>query len=181
ALVGGTARRYLEAPETCVFLGDPDKGYTILPADGFVRGLAIREGPPKRGRLFPRASLRERLGEAADLRAAGLLDMPGRPQRLEADFKAAPRYEFDNVDEMLWWKHCRHLSGPTLPTEGLVELSVRLDGNDNLLRMVRSRHRTLSFRFDPPGQWRKWLPTRDGKTYPFEVVRATFEAAPESE
>jgi hypothetical protein len=183
-LAAGTARRYLRSPETCVFLGDPEKGYAILPADGFIRRLALREGPPERGHLFPRASLRERLGDAADLRSVGLLDVPGRPQRLEADFKTAPRYEFDNVDEMLWWKHCRHLGGPSLPTEGLVELNVRLhpdDGDDGrtTLRLVRSRHRTLSFRFDPPSQWRNWLPTRDGKTYPFEVLRATYEALPE--
>jgi predicted RNase H-like nuclease len=183
-LAAGTARRYLRSPETCVFLGDPEKGYAILPADGFIRRLALREGPPKRGQLFPRASLRERLGNAADLRSVGLLDVPGRPQRLEADFKTAPRYEFDNVDEMLWWKHCRHLGGPSLPTEGLVELSVKLhpdgdDGGRTTLRLVRSRHRTLSFRFDPPSQWRNWLPTRDGKTYPFEVLRATYEALPE--
>ena len=43
------------------------------------------------------------------------------------------------------------------------------------LRLVRSRHRTLSFRFDPPAAWRNRVPTRDGKTYPLQVQRAVYE------
>jgi hypothetical protein len=106
--------------------------------------------------------------------------MPGRPQRAEARFRNLPHYEFDNVDEMLWWKHCRHLAGPSLPTEGLSELVVALGEESNgrpapQLRLMRSRHRTLSFRFEPPATWRKYVPTRDGRTYAFKVVRATFE------
>jgi predicted RNase H-like nuclease len=180
ALLAGTARRYLEAPQTCVFVGDPEKGYTILPADGFIRKLGLREGPPSRGRLFPKASLRDRLGSAAEIRSLELLAVPGRPQRLEAAFREAPLYEFDNVDEMLWWKHCRHVSGPVLPTEGLQELNVRLgpDEASAPLRLVRSRHRTLSFRFDPPETWRLRLPTRDGKTYPMRVLRASYDVLP---
>jgi predicted RNase H-like nuclease len=182
ALVAGTARRYLDAPETCVFLGDPDKGYTILPADGFIRKLGLREGPPSRGQLFPRASLRDRLGGVAELRPLELLAVPGRPQRLEAVFREMPLYEFDNLDEMLWWKHCRHLSGPVLPIEGLQELNVQLGSEDEPgrppLRLVRSRHRTLSFRFDPPDTWRRRLPTRDGKTYPMRVLRANYDVLP---
>jgi hypothetical protein len=182
SLLAGTARRYLEAPETCVFLGDPDKGYTILPADAFIRKLGLREGPPSREQLFPRASLRDRLEGVAELRPLELLAVPGRPQRLEAVFREMPLYEFDNVDEMLWWKHCRHLSGPVMPIEGLQELSVRLGSEDEgerpPLRLVRSRHRTLSFRFDPPDTWRLRLPTRDGRTYPFRVLRANFDALP---
>ena len=34
----------------------------------------------------------------------------------------------------------------------------------------------MSFRFDPPASWRSRLPTRDGRTYPFRVERATYEA-----
>lgn len=182
SLLAGTARRYLDSPETCVFLGTPESGYTILPADGFIRKLGLREGPPTKGQLFPRTSLRERLGNSAELRALELLAVPGRPQRLEAIFRAAPVYEFDNVDEMMWWKHCRHLSGPVLPTEGLQELSVDLDPDGSegqpVLRLVRSRHRTLSFRFDPPETWRLRLPTRDGKTYPFRILRANYDVLP---
>lgn len=180
-LLAATARRYVTAPEDCIFLGDLEQGYTILPADGLIRRMALQDGPPQRGQLFPRASLRERLGNAAELKPLDLLNVPGKPERLEAIFKRTPRYEFDNLDEMLWWKHCRHVEGPTLPVEGLQEMQVRLTGEEearNLLRLVRSRHRTLSFRFDPPGTWRNHLPTRDGRTYGFLVVRATYEALP---
>lgn len=183
-IVAATARRYLDAPETCVFLGDRESGYTILPADGFVRSLAVGDPPSERARLFPTGSLRDRLGPVAELRSAGLLDMPGRPQRTEAVLREPPVYEFDNLDEMLWWKHCRHVSGTMLPVEGLVELSVELGrdaadpGRATGLKLVRSRHRTLSFRFDPPMAWRGRVPTRDGRTYPFRVLRAVYETAP---
>jgi len=181
-LIASTARRYLQAPESCLFLGDQEGGYCILPADGFIRRLGSVETPPRHGELFPQASLRDLLGGDARLRSVDLLSVPGRPQRLEAAFDNRPRYEFDNLDEMLWWKHCRHLSGPQLPTEGLCELVVLVDGSDSgpastgtALRLVRSRHRTLSFRFDPPSAWRSHVPTRDGKTYPLQVVRAVYE------
>jgi len=109
-----------------------------------------------------------------------LVAMPGRPPRLEALFEGSPpRYEFDNLDEMLWWKHCRHLAGPELPLDGLEELAVRLDGphpdGGPVLRLLRSRHKVLSFRFEPPGAWRGRIATRDGRTYPFQVLRATYE------
>lgn len=183
-LVAGTARRYLEAPESCLFLGGRTEGYVILPADGFVRRLALREVRPGRAGLFPRGSLRNRLGGAAEIQSAGLLDVPGRPQRTEAVFRQVPLYEFDNLDEMLWWKHCRHLSGPALPVEGLSEMVVTLgrgdafEGTAEPLRLLRSRHRTLSFRFEPPTAWRAHVPTRDGRTYPFRVLRAVYETAP---
>lgn len=184
-LLAGTARRYLDEPEACVFLGDREGGYTILPADGFVRRLALRESRAAPGRLFPRAPIRETLASVAEVRSVELLSVPGRPQRLEALFRTQPLYEFDNLDEMLWWKHCRHLAGPALPSEGLRDLVVSL-GNEEAggderptpLRLVRSRHRTLSFRFDPPRAWRTRVPTRDGKTYAFRVLRATYEALP---
>ena len=182
SLLAGTALRYLDAPEDSLFIGDREEGYVIMPADGFVRRLALRDARPRRGQLFPRASLRERLGSDAVLRPADLLSVEGRGQRLEASFENEPVYEFDNLDEMLWWKHCRHLVGPTLPTEGLRELLVVLgkgEINDaqrrSPLRLSRSRHQTLSFRFDPPEQWRTNLPTRDGKTYPFRVLRAIYD------
>jgi len=183
-LIAGTARRYLESPETCLFLGDRERGYVILPADGFVRRLAQSGTAGAGDRLFPRASLRERLGAHAQLRSAGLLPVPGRPQRTEASFKDPPQYEFDNLDEMLWWKHCRHLAGPTLPTEGLHELLVVLgpdspdDDRRSPLKLLRSRHQTLSFRFDPPSAWRERMATRDGKIYPFRVLRAVYETLP---
>jgi hypothetical protein len=183
-VIAGTARRYIKSPEDCLFLGDRKEGYVILPADGFVRRLALREARPSRSGLFPRGSLRAKLGGAADLRAAGLLDVPGRPHDTEAVFRKIPLYEFDNLDEMLWWKHCRHLDGPALPVEGLREIVVQLGreedlgGRASLLRLLRSRHRTLSFRFDPPAAWRARVPTRDGKTYAFRVVRAVFETLP---
>ena len=111
-----------------------------------------------------------------------LINLPGRATRMEAKFKEQPRYEFDNLDEMLWWKHTRHVSGPLLPVEGLAELIVVLvrsgDEESSSLRLVRSRHRTLSFRFDPPVAWRARVPTRDGKTYPFRVLRAVYETLP---
>jgi hypothetical protein len=186
-LIAGTARRYLKSPEDCVFLGDRKAGYVILPADGFVRRLALREARPVRSGLFPRSSLRARLGPAADLHAEGLLDVPGRPQNTEAVFHRIPLYEFDNLDEMLWWKHCRHVDGPALPVEGLREVAVLLGRADvpeeraAPLRLVRSRHRTLSFRFEPPASWRARVPTRDGKTYAFRVVRAVYETLPADE
>lgn len=184
ALLAGTALRYLDSPEACAFAGDTERGYTILPADGFVRRLVLRDRPTRDRGLFPRASLSERLGGAATLRPVDLLNVPGKPERFEAVFADRPRYEFDNLDELLWWKHCRHLSGPALPTEGLQDLWVRLDADDRdgggELKLVRSRHRTLSFRFEPPRRWRARVPTRDGKTYPFHVLRATYETAPES-
>jgi predicted RNase H-like nuclease len=190
-LIAGTARRYVESPERSLFLGDRESGYLVLPADPFIRRIALADARPRREALFPHASLRERIGQAARLRSMDLLAVPGRPQRIEATFSSRPAYEFDNLDEMLWWKHCRHVDGPRIPTEGLAELLVRLgrdggggdgggnDGNDgDLLRLVRSRHRTLSFRFDPPGAWRARVPTRDGRTYPFRVHRAVYETVP---
>lgn len=182
-LVAGAARRYLEEPERCAFVGEREAGYTILPADAFVRRVALREPAraPDRARLFPRATLQQRLAPHAAVRPLELLDMPGRAQRLEAVFEAPPLYEFDNLDEMLWWKHCRHLSGPEVPVDGLDALFVRLDDERAAdagggLRLVRSRHKTLSFRFEPPAAWRQRIPPRDGKTYPFRVLRAVFEA-----
>ncbi len=177
-LIASLAHRYLESPEGCLFLGDQTHGYVILPADAFIRSLAGDKRPAPKV-LFPQESLRQRLGSKARLRSADLLHIPGRPQRIEASFESRPRYEFDNVDEMLWWKHTRHLEGPALPTEGLCDLVVHLgadDGNgEDTLRLVRSRHRTLSFRFDPPSAWRTHMPTRDGKTYAFRVRRAVYE------
>lgn len=183
-LIAGTGRRYLEAPEDCLFAGDRENGYVILPADGFIRRLGSSESRSSRGRLFPQASLGERLGSHAQLRPIDLLGIPGRPQRIEAQFKEPPRYEFDNLDEMLWWKHCRHLAGATLPTEGLKELAVVLDharangAGSAGLSLVRSRHMTLSFRFEPPAAWRAHVPIRDGKTYSFRVLRAVYETLP---
>jgi len=183
-VLAAVAARYLDAPETCLFLGDREEGYTILPADPNVRRMAVGASSSPRTRLFPRGTLREQLGSVAELRAVDLLDLPGRPQRTEAVLRTPPLYEFDNLDEMLWWKHCRHLSGALVPTEGLEEMVVELAGDKNPvpratpLRLVRSRHRTLSFRFDPPNAWRSRVPTRDGRTYPFRVLRAIFSTTP---
>jgi len=182
-LLAGTARRYLEEPERCAFAGERDSGYVILPADAFVRRVVLREPSPagERAALFPRATLEQRLGPHAAIRPLDLIDMPGRSPRLEAVFASPPLYEFDNLDEMMWWKHCRHLAGPEVPADGLQEIVVRLDGDDargtSGLRLVRSRHRTLSFRFEPPSAWRLRVAPRDGKTYPFRVLRAVFDAA----
>ena len=183
-LLAGTAHRYLEEPERCAFAGERETGYVILPADAFVRRVVLRETAPpsERAALFPRASLEQRLGAHASIRPLELIDLPGRPPRMEAVFTAPPLYEFDNLDEMMWWKHCRHLAGPEVPVEGLQEIFVRLESGDGAsgapgLRLVRSRHRTLSFRFEPPSAWRARLAPRDGKTYPFRVLRAVFDAA----
>ncbi|HEX4822879.1 MAG TPA: hypothetical protein VFV19_01055 [Candidatus Polarisedimenticolaceae bacterium] len=172
------AERYLDEPERTAFVGARETGYTILPADAFLRRVALKETPrtPERSRLFPRASLEERLADHATVRPLELLDMGGRAQRVEAVFDEVPRYEFDNLDEMLWWKHCRHLAGPDLPVDGLDEMVVRLESDDAPLRLVRSRHKTLSFRFEPPQSWRARISPRDGKTYAFRVLRAVFEA-----
>jgi predicted RNase H-like nuclease len=185
ALIAGTAKRYLDDPEHSVFVGDHEGGYLILPADGLIRRLALGEPRPAHGKLFPQDSLRKRLGSDAKLNSPDLLSVPGRPRRIEANFFNHPHYEFDNLDEMMWWKHCRHVSGPPLPTEGLSELAVTLETplsispkNQSTLRLVRSRHRTLSFRFDPPQAWRRRVPTRDGQTYPFKVMRAVYETMP---
>ena len=185
ALLAGTAKRYLDDPEACLFLGDKEHGYTILPADGFLRRITRAEpGRPIRGALFPKRSLRERLTGVAELRPMELVALPGASSRVEAVFEVPPRYEFDNVDEMVWWKHCRHLDGPELPEEGLQELVVRLGPGDARsgpsepaggLRLMRSRHRVLSFRFDPPSVWRTRVATRDGRTYAFHVLRAVYE------
>jgi len=187
-LIAGTARRYLDSPEESLFIGERDSGYIILPADGFIRRVALADTRPQAAELFPQASLRGRLSAAAKLRSLDLLSVPGKPQRLEATFDNRPRYEFDNLDEMMWWKHCRHISGPRLPTEGLVELLVELEpraaalaDSPAPLRLARSRHRTLSFRFDPPDVWRGHVPTRDGKTYPFTVLRAVYDTLPASD
>jgi predicted RNase H-like nuclease len=184
-LAAGTARRYLLTPETCVFLGDRETGYTVVPADALIRRLALREARrPGRGALFPTTSLRDRLGKVASLHSPDLLDVPGRAGRLTAIFEGeTPLYEFDNLDEMLWWKHTRHLAGASLPIEGLEELVVGLgegegDGERAGLRLVRSRHRTLSFRFEPPAVWRRRVPPRDGRTYGFRVLRATYQTLP---
>ncbi len=180
ALLACAARRYLEEPERCAFVGQRETGYVILPADAFVRKIALREParPTGHAGLFPRDTLEARLAPHASVRSSALLDMPGRAQQLEAVFETPPRYEFDNLDEMMWWKHCRHVAGPELPTDGLNEIVVRLDADDDGagLRLVRSRHKTLSFRFEPPSAWRRRVPPRDGKTYAFRVLRAAFDA-----
>jgi len=180
-LIGATARRYLEAPESCLFAGERDDGYLIVPADSLMRRLWLSDGGQASGELFPQASLRERLGNEARLRAMDLLNVPGRPSRLEATFSDSPLYEFDNIDEMLWWKHCRHLAGPKIPVNGLQEIQIELEPEGSTqasLRLVRSRHQALSFRFDRPEAWRRHLPTRDNRTYPFRVLRAVYETAP---
>jgi len=178
ALLAVAARRYLEEPERCAFVGDRETGYTVLPADAFLRRVVLREpARADRGALFPKASLRDRLGSNAEVRPLELLDLPGRAQHFEAVFRQTPLLEFDNVDEMLWWKHTRHLDGPEIPSEGLREMVVRLESaeNDGPLRLTRSRHKTLSFRFEPPQTWRARIAPRDGRTYPFRVLRATYE------
>jgi len=182
-LLAGAARRYLEEPERCAFVGARETGYVVLPADAFVRKVALREATRAAGHasLFPRASLAARLAPHAVVRPSALLEMPGHAQQVDAVFETQPRYEFDNLDEMMWWKHCRHLAGPELPTDGLRELVVRLDASGDTdpamsLRLVRSRHKTLSFRFEPPSAWRLRVPPRDGKTYPFRILRAAFDA-----
>lgn len=179
-LVAATARRYLDAPESCLFAGEREDGYVIVPADGLMRRMWLSDGAPTSGELFPQASLRQRLGNDARLRSMDLLNVPGRPTRLEATFADSPSYEFDNVDEMLWWKHCRHLRGPKMPINGLQEIEVELQGESSgpALRLVRSRHQALSFRFDRPEAWRRHLPTRDNRTYPFRVLRAVYQTAP---
>jgi len=179
-LIAGTARRYLVAPDASLFVGDVETGYVILPADGRLRRVLSSDARPRPSQLFPRTSIRERLGPNVQVQPVDLLAMPGRPQRIEATFVEEPRYEFDNVDEMVWWKHCRHIGGPLLPTDGLRELIVALGSDDasGTLRLVRSRHRTPSFRFDPPKTWRQHVPTRDGRTYAFRVIRAVFDTLP---
>jgi len=179
-LIAGMAKRYLDSPESSLFVGDRESGYVILPADAFIRRLGS-DTQPRHGRLFPTASLRQRIGKDAKLRSADLLAMPGRPSRLDAEFGDPPLYEFDNLDEMMWWKHMRHLAGPALVTEGLTELVIVLGDQpdtDSRLKLVRSRHTTLSFRFAPPTAWRKLIATRDGKTYKFRILRATYQTAP---
>lgn len=180
-LIGATAKRYLDAPESCLFAGEREDGYVIVPADSLMRRLWLSDGGQASGELFPQASLRERLGNEARLRAMDLLNVPGQPSRLEATFNDSPLYEFDNIDEMLWWKHCRHLAGPKMPVNGLQEIQIELEAEGARaasLRLVRSRHRALSFRFDRPEAWRRHLPTRDNRTYPFRVLRAVYDTAP---
>ncbi len=175
-LIAGTARRYLDAPETCVFCGERESGYTILPSDDFLRRILVAPASGPKRKLFPQATLEERLGKVADLLPLDLLKVRGKPEKLQAVFREPPCYEFENVDEMLWWKRCRHVEGPPLPTEGLLELSIRLAGEeDRLLNLVRSRHTALSFRFEPPGAWRRAMRPRDNRVYRFQVLRASYE------
>ena len=82
---------------------------------------------------------------------------------------------------IITWRKAPHVAGPALPTEGLHDLVVELDGDgrptgdDASLRLTRSRHRTLSFRFEPPAAWRGRLATRDGRTYSFRVLRVVYD------
>jgi predicted RNase H-like nuclease len=178
-LIACTARLYLNNPESCLFAGEREEGYMIFPADSLMRRLWLSDGGSSSGELFPRESLRDRIGSVARLRSLDLLNVPGHPERLEATFNESPLYEFDNVDEMMWWKHCRHLRGAQLPVNGLQEIHVELEnGEGTTLKLVRSRHRALSFRFDRPEAWRRQIPTRDNRTYPFRVLRAVYETAP---
>ncbi len=177
-VIAGTARRHLDAPESCVFVGERENGYTILPSDDFLRRMLIAAPAGRRGKLFPQATLRESLQDVAEIRSPDLLAVRGRPRRLQAVFRDNPCYEFENVDEMLWWKRCRHVGGPALPTEGLVELSVNLENGTGSLSLVRSRHAALSFRFHPPAAWRALMRTRDNRIYRFKVLRASYETEP---
>ncbi|HJQ99851.1 MAG TPA: hypothetical protein VJ826_16165, partial [Candidatus Polarisedimenticolaceae bacterium] len=140
-LLASTARRYIEEPERCAFVGDRESGYTVVPADAFLRRVVLREpAGANRTALFPKASIKDRLQSHADVRALELLGLPGRAQHFEAVFRQAPLLEFDNVDEMLWWKHTRHLDGPEIPSEGLREMVVKLEApahSDGPLRLTR--------------------------------------------
>ena len=183
SVMAGTLRRYLESPERSLFLGDRETGYVILPADGVVRRLALRDRKRSASEaettLFPRRSLEERLGAHAELHALELLAVDESPRRIEARFHdgSHPVYRFENVDEMLWWKHCRHVEGPALPTEGLEEMKILLIDDDRStpsshpLSLSRSRHKTLSFRFDAPNRWREHMSTRDGRSYTMRILR----------
>ncbi len=138
--------------------------------------IAVPAG--RRGKLFPQTTLRETLQDVAEIRSPDLLVVRGRPRKLQAVFRDSPCYEFENVDEMLWWKRCRHVGGPVLPTEGLVELTVSLEGGAGSLSLVRSRHAALSFRFDSPTAWRELMRPRDNRIYRFKVLRAAYETEP---
>jgi hypothetical protein len=90
-LLAGTARRYLEAPERCAFVGLRDAGYVVLPADPFVRASPLREPPTRRGtHRFSAEELESRLAPHAVVRPSALLDMPGQAQQVEAVFEAHP-------------------------------------------------------------------------------------------
>jgi hypothetical protein len=176
-LIAGTARRHMESPEACAFCGERENGYTILPSDDFLRRMLI--DPPAAGKkkLFPQATLKESLRGVADIRSLDLLEVKGKPKNIQAIFHELPCYEFENVDEMLWWKRCRHVDGPTLPVEGLTELSVQVEGDTRRpLVLQRSRHTALSFRFHPPAAWRSLMQPRDNKVYQFQILRASYEA-----
>lgn len=179
-IIAGTARRHVDAPESCIFVGERETGYTILPSDDFLRRLLLPAPAARRGKLFPQASLEESLRKIADIRSQDLLAVRGKPRKLQAVFRELPCYEFENVDEMLWWKRCRHLGGPVLPTDGLVEMSVRLESGSGSLSLVRSRHTALSFRFHAPAAWRARMQPRDNKIYRFQVVRASYDTEPGS-
>jgi len=176
-LIAGTARRHMETPEACAFCGARESGYTILPSDDFLRRMLI--DPPAAGKkkLFPQATLKESLRDVADIRSLDLLQVKGKPKNIQAIFRELPCYEFENVDEMLWWKRCRHVDGPPLPTDGLTELSVQVEGDSRRsLALQRSRHTALSFRFHPPAAWRSLMQPRDNKVYKFHILRASYEA-----
>ncbi len=177
-VIAGTARRHLDTPESCVFVGERETGYTILPSDDFLRRLLLPAPSGRRGKLFPQATLEESLGEMAEIRSPDLLAVRGRPRKLQAVFREIPCYEFENVDEMLWWKRCRHVGGPALPTDGLMELSVCLENGPGSLELVRSRHSALSFRFQSPTAWRALMGPRDNKIYRFKVLSASYETEP---
>ena len=175
SVIAGTARRHLETPESCVFVGERETGYTILPSDDYLRRLLLPAPSGRRGKLFPQASLEESLRKIAEVRSPDLLAVRGKPRKMQAVFREVPCYEFENVDEMLWWKRCRHVGGPVLPTDGLVELSVSLEDDAGSLNLERSRHTALSFRFHSPAAWRALMRPRDNKIYRFKVLRASYE------
>ena len=52
-------------------------------ADGIVRRMAIGETRPTHGRLFPEASLTERLRAHGRIHSPDLLNIPGRPRKIE--------------------------------------------------------------------------------------------------
>ena len=140
-LLAGTARRYLEEPERCAFVGLRETGYVVLPADAFVRRVALREPAraPGHAALFPRASLESRLAPHATVRPSALLDMPGQAQRVEAVFERNRGTSSTTSTRCCGGSTAGISPDPSFPPTGSHEIVVRLDGVATTMRRWRFR------------------------------------------
>jgi hypothetical protein len=103
------------------------RGYVVLPADPFVRRVALREPARAAGHtpLFPQRSLESRLAPHAVIRPLARSTCRDKPNRWRPFSRRSRATSSTTSTRMMWWKHGRHLAGPELPTDGLHEIVVR--------------------------------------------------------